>query len=452
MKIALLSDVHANLPALEVVLADAAKRNADAIWNAGDFVGYGAFPDEVVRRLREAGAVSVLGNYDEKVLQIKQKGEEWKKSKHPLKWLAFKWAFDQLSDESRAYLISLHKEQRLEVEGRLVLIVHGSPASIKEHLSSETPEKRLKELARIAKSNVIICGHSHRPFNREVEGAYFINPGSVGRSDEGDPRACYALLELKGRLCQVQHFRLEYDVAKTVEGIRAQKLPEEFAEMFIQGRTLDEVLAGKEGRAKTATRVETGKSRERLAAVMELAKKRAYEADHSHQVARLALMLFEELRPLHGLGNEEKFLLQAGALLHDVGWIGGQEGHHKKSFDLIMAEPLPFTEREKTIIALIARYHRKGLPEMEHPPFAALDPEDRRVVRILAGIVRVADGLDRSHTNQVQNLKCKISLQEILIKCDTVDDAAWEAKGARKKADLLESFFERKLAVECNPI
>jgi len=242
-KIALIGDVHANLPALEAVLAHARLQGATAIWNVGDFLGYGAFPNEVVQRLRNEGALSILGNYDIKVLRFKARDKKWRKSKLPEKYLAFQWAHNNLSKENRRYLKGLPEECRLEVAGRRVLITHGSPVSNEEHLLPETPEARLRELAGVTQAEIIICGHSHRPFVRTVEGAVFINTGSVGRPDDGDPRSCYALLEVDQGVFKVQHFRLEYDVTQAVAALRAHGLPEAFTQMIEQGYDLDTILS-----------------------------------------------------------------------------------------------------------------------------------------------------------------------------------------------------------------
>lgn len=362
MKVALIGDVHANLPALEAVLADIKKQRVDAIWNTGDFVGYGAFPDEVVKRLKAEKAVSIIGNYDRKVLQVKEKKEEWQKTKHPLKYLAFKWSYDQLSKDSREYLRSLPEELKIEVEGRKVLLMHGSPESIKEHLTSDTPEKRLKELTGMTKADIIICGHSHRPFNREVEGVMFINPGSVGRSDDGDPRACYAVAQIKNRFLQVSHFRIDYDIQKAVAGIRESKLPEEFAEMFIKGRTLADVIKDKSPEIRFQDPDDTSRDQKQLIKVLDLAKECAYEAEHSHQVTSLALMLFDQLQTAHHLKKHDRFLLKYAALLHDIGWIKGRVGHHKAAFKMIMRSRLPVKKSEKTMLALIARSTAKTRP------------------------------------------------------------------------------------------
>jgi putative phosphoesterase len=241
MKVALIGDIHANLPALEAVLTHANERGVEAIWNVGDFVGYGAFPDEVVQRVRQSDAVSIIGNYDLKVLRFKKKQKKWRKSKHPRKFFAFGWAYANLSKESREYLRSLPQEMRLDVAGKRVLLTHASPASNEEPLTPLTPQERLRELAQMANADVIICGHSHQPFTSYVDGVWFINTGSVGRPDDGDSRAGYAILTLEQSNLEVRHYRVEYDVEKVVAAIRERGLPEEFAQMMLQGRNLDAV-------------------------------------------------------------------------------------------------------------------------------------------------------------------------------------------------------------------
>lgn len=187
----------------------------------------------------------------------------------------------------------------------------------------------------------------------------------------------------------------------------------------------------------------------RLQAVLHLAESCRYEAEHTHQVARLALMLFDELRPIHRLGAEERLWLQCGALLHDIGWVEGQQRHHKTALRIILDTPLlPFETRERFVIASIARYHRKALPDEKHDHFAALKPADRQAVRVLAGMLRVADGLDRSHESLVQSLSCATSNQQLVIGCAARRPAEVECQYALAKGDLLEEVLGRKLVVE----
>jgi putative phosphoesterase len=242
VKVALIGDVHANLPALEAVLPHAARRRPEAIWNVGDFVGYGAFPDEVVKRLREPSIVSIVGNYDLKALAARKKQKELK-GKRAEKWLAFRWAYEKLSKKSRGFLRSLPEEIRLEAEGWRILLTHGSPESNKEHLWPNTPVERLRELAAMAEADAVLCGHSHQAFARKVAGVWFINPGSVGRPDDGDPRASYAILTITRRGIRTTHYRVAYDVGRAVAAIRERGLSESFAQMLLQGRSFDAVSA-----------------------------------------------------------------------------------------------------------------------------------------------------------------------------------------------------------------
>ena len=248
MRVALIGDIHANLPALEAVLAHVAEHDVARVWNTGDFVGYGPFPNEVVRlfrvgqRLEEKDTLSIVGNYDLKVLDFKHKKTKWREKKHPQKYLAFQWTYETLTKKNRKYLRFLSQEIRVKVKGHRVLLTHGSPVSDSEHLTPDTPEKRLCKLTRAAEADLVICGHSHQAFARQVEGVWFINPGSVGRPDDGDPRASYAILDVKPGQVHVEHFRVEYDVERTAAAIREHGLPESFAQMFLLGRNLDAAL------------------------------------------------------------------------------------------------------------------------------------------------------------------------------------------------------------------
>jgi putative phosphoesterase len=242
MKIALIGDIHANLPAFEAVLSQIKAKEVDRTWNIGDTVGYGPFPDESVKRLRQENILSIRGNYDSKVLKFKRKNIKWRKTKRYEKWLAFKWAYENLSEESRRYLKDLPKEYRMEIEGKNVLLTHGSPTSSEEHLTPKTPLARFRMLAQTANADLVVFGHSHIPFGLQVKGVWFINPGSVGRQDDGDPRASYAILHLRQTALEVHHFRVEYDIESTITAIREQNLPEAFAQMMIVGRKLDDIL------------------------------------------------------------------------------------------------------------------------------------------------------------------------------------------------------------------
>lgn len=168
------------------------------------------------------------------------------------------------------------------------------------------------------------------------------------------------------------------------------------------------------------------------------------EPEHVQQVARLARDLFDQLSAEHSYGAPERLLLEGAALLHDIGWnlAPGGSGHHKESELLIREEPWKtLTSREVDLIAQIARYHRKSLPSENHPAFAALPEEDRKRVEILAGLLRVADALDRSHLQRVEQLNTNASSDEIRVQLQSVHPCDEELAAAKKKSDLAEKVF-----------
>jgi exopolyphosphatase/pppGpp-phosphohydrolase len=186
----------------------------------------------------------------------------------------------------------------------------------------------------------------------------------------------------------------------------------------------------------------------RLHPVMQLAQICEFEAVHSRHVTFLALRLFDELQPLHQLGPEERFLLQAGSLLHDIGWVEGWRSHHKTSMHIILSTPmLPFTNRERLIVGSIARYHRKTLPKARHDNFAALPPPSQKIACELAAFLRLADGLDRSHCSLVSDLACQISEERIRIVCTVTAPAEDELASAHEKSDLLRKAFKKKIDI-----
>lgn len=443
--IALISDVHGNLPALEAVLDDAVCRDVAEIWNLGDMLGYAPFPNEVLRRLKDVAAVNLVGNYDLKVLDFALKRDKWKRKKPPAKFAAFQWNDTHLTGKSRRFVESLPEQMRRTAGGLDVLMVHGSPASIDELLNSGTPDERLRELIRVAGADVVVCGHSHEAFARQVDGVWFVNPGSVGRPEGGDWRASYAILRFSDGKLKTEHFRVPYDIDRVARGVHAAGLPKEFIDVFRKGKSLDQLQGdGERGRAR-----HQGDADSKLPAVRAFARSCRYEREHTHQVTRLALSIFDALKEVHQLGPQERFWLQAGALLHDIGWTEGPRGHHKVAMDLIMSDAaLPFDREERQMVALIARYHRKALPAPRHKYYENLDEVRRRCVCLLAGILRVADGLDRSHDGVVRDVRCQVSDRQILMICETQGPAEAELAGASKKADLFMLAFDRRLVLK----
>jgi len=156
-------------------------------------------------------------------------------------------------------------------------------------------------------------------------------------------------------------------------------------------------------------------------------------------VAQLSLSLFDQTRALHQLGEEERALLHAAAMLHDVGAFVSYNRHHKHSYYLLYHADLPgFTDREREMIATIARYHRRSAPKDRHTEFQRLTPDERIVVRRLAALLRVADGLDRGHRRHVRSVTVKQRGTRLDIDVQAEEGSELEVWSARQKADLLK--------------
>lgn len=431
----LIGNVHANLPALNAVLEDASNRDISEIWNVGDITGYGAFPNDVVRRLRNEKVLNITGNYDRSVLKIKKKryedGIEKKNLYEDLN--SIKWVYDNISKKNRRYLKSLPKRLRLEIGGKRILLTHNLPGT--EQIFPETSDDKLRKFAHLADADVIIFGNSHSQFSRYVDNVLFINPGGIGIQDNGDRRASYATLRTNP--FEVKHYLVDYDVEKAVVAIRENYLPEIFAEMTLRGLSQDAVAQ------------ELSKNNEIIfEEILQTACRFNYDGEHGKQVSRLAMRLFDELRELHGLGIVERFWLKCASILHDIGLIEGQKGHHKTSLRIILAgQQFPFDERERNIVGSIARYHRKKLPKERHPNFVALHRGEMQKVRVLSAILRVADGLDFTQQSIVRDITCDITPEKVIINCIVSGEAERDKERAIKKGDMFEKVFNRFLTI-----
>jgi exopolyphosphatase / guanosine-5'-triphosphate,3'-diphosphate pyrophosphatase len=186
--------------------------------------------------------------------------------------------------------------------------------------------------------------------------------------------------------------------------------------------------------------------------VIKTAKALDPDPAHGEQVTTLALSLFDGLRRLHGYGSKERRLLEIASRLHDIGWSRVVSGkHHKQSRDLILELDIPgLDKQDRFLCSLVARYHTKALPDASrHRGFASLDPDQQERVEWLAGMLRVADGLDCTHGNNVRRMACIIGNKTIKIHIETENDCRTEVERARQKQDLLEGKTGRRIEYQC---
>jgi exopolyphosphatase/guanosine-5'-triphosphate,3'-diphosphate pyrophosphatase len=171
-----------------------------------------------------------------------------------------------------------------------------------------------------------------------------------------------------------------------------------------------------------------------------------YEEAHSLQVARLAEKIFDSLAPSEELSRHQRTLLSAAALLHDIGYHIAHGSHHKHALYLIKNSELTgFAEGERAVIANIARYHRGSSPKERHPDFAALNMADRDSVARLGAILRLADGLDRSHESRVRELECIVEGDMVQITVQSEVDCEKEMTEAERRRPLFEQAFNCNL-------
>jgi predicted phosphodiesterase len=248
MRYALISDIHANLPALEAVLADiAARTDVAATYHLGDLVGYASWPDETVALLRRHGIPGVAGNYDSTVAtDYKHCGCRYEDPhQEALSHESYAWTRANVSSDTKRFLGSLPFRITIRAagghaSGPEIILVHGNHALNTVYVFAERSDEFLGKMGAAlgARSGDVVCfGHTHVPWHREVSGVHFINTGSVGRPKDGDRRAGYVLLEVDGGSPQVEFVRVEYDVERAATAILASDLPDEFASHLRFGGT-----------------------------------------------------------------------------------------------------------------------------------------------------------------------------------------------------------------------
>ena len=214
MRLAIISDIHSNLPALQVVLEQIEKEGIDRILCAGDIVGYGPFPNEVIERLKRIELTTILGNHDRAVLS--RDSSNMNIQAQDAVW----WTIENLKQEGQDYLARLRSKESFFWNGLSIAIYHGSPKDDNEYVPEESADDELLELA---KSDFLILGHTHVPFVKSLDIGTVINPGSVGQPRDGDSKASFAIYDHRLRRFEVK--RLAYDIDTVAEAMRSSGLP-----------------------------------------------------------------------------------------------------------------------------------------------------------------------------------------------------------------------------------
>jgi predicted phosphodiesterase len=240
VRYALISDIHANLPALEAVMTDIARRpDIGATYHLGDLVGYAPWPDETVALIERAGIPGVAGNYDSTVAtDYKHCGCRYEDPvQEELSHLSYQWTRAHVSTGTKRALAALPFRIDLlpdggHLAGPRVVLVHATPTVNTLYWTEDRSDEfclKMAGHAAVTAGDVIAFGHTHKPWHRVVGGIHFVNTGSVGRPKDGDWRAGYAILDVGSGTAGVEFARVEYDLDRAAQGIQASGLPDALA-------------------------------------------------------------------------------------------------------------------------------------------------------------------------------------------------------------------------------
>lgn len=237
MRFAVVADVHGNVEALAAVLADIRCRGISQVLCAGDLVGYGPFPNEVIERIRREGIPAVIGNYDDAVARGRPMcGCAFPDARaRELGERSLVWTKAHTKEVNKAFLRGLPRELRFRAGPHEVLVVHGSPRFLDEYLYEDAPPDLLQEIFAAHPVDILVVGHTHKPYHRVFGGRHIINAGSAGKPKDGDPRAVYAVVDTADQV-RVTFPRVPYDVARAARAIEECGLPREFARQLLTGR------------------------------------------------------------------------------------------------------------------------------------------------------------------------------------------------------------------------
>jgi putative phosphoesterase len=230
-RVAIVTDIHANQPALEAALTRIEERGIERIYCGGDLVGYGPHPNEVCATIEGREIPTIYGNYDYAIgRDLEDCGCAYRdRREREIGQLSVDWTLANTNATSKAFMRSLPFDLRFELAGKRVRLVHGSPRKVNEYLFEDKPARTFERIAALADCDVLVFGHTHKPWVREYGGVLFVNCGSVGKPKDGDPRGSFAILERAGASLRVTIERVDYDADAVAAEMREVGLPDELA-------------------------------------------------------------------------------------------------------------------------------------------------------------------------------------------------------------------------------
>jgi len=238
MKFAVFGDIHGNFEALTAAYSAVQFLKPDKVYHLGDLGGYSPFVNEVVAFIREHTIEGVQGNYDETVANDREHcGCKYEDPiQEEMANTSFEWTKKHASPETKEYLKKLPFSLSFVAEGKKVLLFHATPSKNNLYWFEDRPEKFFREMAEKTDADVMIYGHTHKPYWKDSNGKVFVNAGSVGKPKDGDPRACVTLLTITTDKVNVEFLRVPYDMQKTADAIIASGLPSYFADRLKEAR------------------------------------------------------------------------------------------------------------------------------------------------------------------------------------------------------------------------
>jgi putative phosphoesterase len=234
-RVAVITDIHGNLPALQAALARIDHLGIERVYCGGDLVGYGPHPNEVCALIEDRAIPTIYGNYDYAIARDLEDCGCAYVTKHDreLGQKSVDWTLAHTDQRSKAFMRELPFDLHFNVGDNTVHLVHGSPRKVNEYLFDDKPASLYERLAKAEEATTLVFGHTHKPWVNEFGGVLFVNCGSVGKPKDGDPRAAFGVLTPGSTGVEVTIERVQYDAERVAREVAEAGLPTEFAEKLV---------------------------------------------------------------------------------------------------------------------------------------------------------------------------------------------------------------------------